>query len=235
MCLNKSTLTHVFALISSGLGYALHNPYLLNMGLFALSGSLTNALAIYMLFERVPGFYGSGVIPARFDSIKVGIYDMVMEQFFNPDNMARFFRQDLEGVLAFDGVIDHLDLSRSFDAFVDVVLQSSLGGMLNLVGGAGLLESFREPFIERLKQEMKHIAHGQDFQRLVREQFLASMDSTKVHQTVSLIVKTRLDELTPQAVKVLIEKMIREHLGWLVVWGGVLGGLIGLIAAALQL
>jgi hypothetical protein len=25
--------------------------------------------------------------------------------------------------------------------------------------------------------------------------------------------------------------MIREHLGWLVVWGGVFGGIIGFIAA----
>jgi hypothetical protein len=25
--------------------------------------------------------------------------------------------------------------------------------------------------------------------------------------------------------------MIKEHLGWLVVWGGVLGGLIGFVAA----
>jgi hypothetical protein len=28
--------------------------------------------------------------------------------------------------------------------------------------------------------------------------------------------------------------MIREHLGWLVVWGGVFGGLIGLLAASLN-
>jgi len=30
-------------------------------------------------------------------------------------------------------------------------------------------------------------------------------------------------------VKDIIQKMIRAHLGWLVVWGGVIGGLIGLI------
>jgi len=30
-------------------------------------------------------------------------------------------------------------------------------------------------------------------------------------------------------VKEIIERMIQEHLGWLVVWGGVFGGLIGLV------
>jgi Na+/H+ antiporter NhaD/arsenite permease-like protein len=31
--------------------------------------------------------------------------------------------------------------------------------------------------------------------------------------------------------KEIIEDMIKEHLGWLVVWGAVFGGLIGLIGA----
>jgi len=30
-----------------------------------------------------------------------------------------------------------------------------------------------------------------------------------------------------------VQRMIDEHLGWLVVWGGVFGGLIGLISGLL--
>jgi len=47
------------------------------------------------------------------------------------------------------------------------------------------------------------------------------------------IVQKRLDELTPGMVKDIIQKMIRNHLGWLVVWGGFFGGLIGLAASFL--
>ena len=43
------------------------------------------------------------------------------------------------------------------------------------------------------------------------------------------IVRQRLDELTPERVKEIVEDMIRQHLDWLVVWGGVFGGLIGLL------
>ena len=32
-------------------------------------------------------------------------------------------------------------------------------------------------------------------------------------------------------VKEIIQKMIRSHLGWLVVWGGVFGSLIGLASS----
>jgi len=39
-------------------------------GLFALSGAVTNWLAVHMLFEKVPGLYGSGVIPTHFEEFK---------------------------------------------------------------------------------------------------------------------------------------------------------------------
>ena len=49
-------------------------------------------------------------------------------------------------------------------------------------------------------------------------------------------VETFMDEglllLTPDLVKTMMENIIREHLGWLVVWGNVFGGLIGVICLA---
>jgi len=42
-----------------------------------------------------------------------------------------------------------------------------------------------------------------------------------------------LEELTPERVKEMMEEVIREHLGWLIVWGNVFGALIGLSARAL--
>ena len=52
-----------------------------------------------------------------------------------------------------------------------------------------------------------------------------------MQEKVSDIIEKRLNELTPQLVKEIIQTMIKKHLGWLVVWGGFFGGLIGLIAA----
>ena len=54
-------------------------------------------------------------------------------------------------------------------------------------------------------------------------------------QQVELIIDARLAELTPQKVKEIVEEMIRKHLGWLVLWGGVFGGLIGLICEGIKL
>lgn len=65
--------------------------YVLNTGLFALSGGITNWLAVHMLFERVPGIYGSGVIPLRFEEFKHGIRELIMEQFFDKADLEEFF------------------------------------------------------------------------------------------------------------------------------------------------
>ena len=39
-------------------------------------------------------------------------------------------------------------------------------------------------------------------------------------------------EMTPERIKKLIEAVMEKHLGWLVVWGNLFGGLIGVVSAA---
>ncbi len=230
----KHWVTHIVALSCVAGGYLFKEPYTLNVGLFALSGSVTNDLAIHMLFEKIPGLYGSGVIPARFEEFKAGIYHLIMTQFFNQENLARFFDQESAHLMQFDDMLDAVDISHSFDAFIEVILNSQFGSMINMVGGAKVLETFREPFIQKLRLEMKSIANSDSFQEAVQSKMRVSMDSFAMHEKVSHIIRMRLDELTPQMVKKIVEEMIRKHLGWLVVWGGVFGGLIGLAATVIS-
>ena len=44
-----------------------------------------------MLFEKVPFLYGSGIIPNKFEEFKKAIHDMMLEQFFNEENLEKFF------------------------------------------------------------------------------------------------------------------------------------------------
>ena len=82
---------------------------------------------------------------------------------------------------------------------------------------------------------MKMITKLQEIINVIKEakslqtgkQNLTSPLLTQVEQ----IIDQRLNQLTPGQVKDIIQEMIREHLGWLVVWGGAVGGFIGLGAA----
>ncbi len=234
--LNKSLLTNLIAILLILLGSLLEPPYrgpLLSIGLFALSGALTNWLAIHMLFEKIPGFYGSGVIPARFEDFKDGIKDLIMRQFFTSENVARFFNEQPNSSLDLSPVIDSIDLSPSFDALKEAIIESKFGNALTLLGGPAALDPIKAEFISKMRQSISDISSSPDFQKKLQKLLSSSGDHSELLDRVQLIVEKRLTELTPRMVKEIIQQMIRAHLGWLVVWGGVCGGLIGLIASIL--
>ncbi|MCD1597904.1 DUF445 family protein [Rheinheimera aquimaris] len=235
--MNKNVVTNGVAALATFAGWYLQQPLLFSVGLFALSGALTNWLAVHMLFEKVPLLYGSGVIPQRFEQFKSGIYQLVMTQFFSSDNIDRFLadeQKSAEPVFDFEPVIAQTDLSPAFDSLLKVVEQSSFGGMLGMFGGSAALQPLKEPFIAKLKLSLTDISQSEQFRQLVLAQLDQPEQLEGVRNKVDSIVRQRLDELTPELVKDIIQQMIRQHLGWLVVWGGVFGGIIGLIAGVLQ-
>ena len=219
------------ALVFGGLWF--NTPWkepLLNTGLFALSGAITNWIAIYMLFERVPGLYGSGVIPMHFEDFKTGINELVMHQFFNRENVENFFENSTGSKIIpdFEDVFKKVNLNPAFDSLLEVLENSGFSPMLSMLGGVQALEPLRKPFLEKLKFAVQKISKTEPFQQAMREQMADFSVSDDILQKVEGIVSKRLDELTPNMVKEIVERMIQEHLGWLVVWGGVFGGLIGL-------
>lgn len=215
---NKSLTTNLVALAIIGISYLSpkYNEIIYLVGLFALSGGITNWLAIHMLFEKVPFFYGSGVIPNRFEEFKLGIKQLVMTEFFIPQNINVFVEQQTE-VLSTD-LGNMIDFDRVFDGLVDAIEGSSMGSMLAMLGGRKALQPLKEPITLKLQDIIKEMQESKTNDKKLTLSLL-----TQVEQ----IIDQRLDELTPGQVKNIIQEMIRKHLGWLVVWGGVVGGLIG--------
>lgn len=234
--LNKNLLPNLVAIALIIIGVALPEPVgtiVFYTGLFALSGAITNWLAIHMLFEKVPGLYGSGVIPSHFEEFKDGINKLVTRELFNRDSVERFFSKNdgEQKNLDIEPVIRNLDMDDAFDQLVSVVMESSMGPMLGMVGGEKALDGMREPFKGRMHEFLMKTVRSPSFQKNLQKQLQSVTQSDDFVERISAIVKSRLDELTPQMVKEIIQSMIRQHLGWLVVWGAVFGGLIGLISA----
>lgn len=234
--MNKSILTNLIALLLLAIGNYFNQPIVFNAGLFAFSGAITNWLAIHMLFEKVPGLYGSGVIPARFEEFKTAIKRLMMEEFFTDANINRFLKQEMnrDQPLDLGPVIAQVDFTPSFDSLVDVIQHSSFGGMLAMFGGSDALQPLKQPFIEKMQASMIEISQSDTVKQALKTQLEspAMLDEIKIN--IESIIQQRLNELTPQLVKEMIQTMIKQHLGWLVVWGGVFGGLIGVIAALVQ-
>lgn len=220
----KSLITNLIAAALAGASFLLPEgqaqAVLRATGLFALSGALTNWLAVHMLFERVPLLYGSGVITNRFEEFKAGIRNLIMTEFFSRQHIERLLQDNLADGASLN---EHIDWDKVFHGLVHAIQESPLGGMLAMVGGEQALQPLKQPVTEKLQHLLTEVAENVGKDEEGAGQALMA--------TVEQMVDNRLNELTPQMVKQIIQDMIRKHLGWLVVWGGVFGGLIGAIVA----
>ncbi len=233
MNLSKSLLTNTIAIIVIALSFIFEqdiSKIFLYTGLFALSGALTNHIAIHMLFEKVPFFYGSGVIELKFEEFKKAIKEMIMEQFFTREQLNNFFAKE-EQKIDLAPLVQSADFSPAFDALTKTVMESQFGNMLGMFGGEAALENLREPFSKKLKSAVTKIVNSDTFKAQMSHHLKHSSLSDDLIDSIEKIVKNRLDELSPKMVKDMMQDLMREHLGWLVVWGGVFGGLIGLISS----
>jgi uncharacterized membrane protein YheB (UPF0754 family) len=82
-----------------------------------------------------------------------------------------------------------------------------------------------------MKASIQEISQSEQLNTLLREELEQPNMIAGMRDKVSDIIEKRLNELTPQLVKEIIQAMIKKHLGWLVVWGGIFGGIIGVVAA----
>ncbi len=231
--MSKSLITDLCSLLLIGLSFIVPSAYhnmLLFTGLFALSGAITNQIAIHMLFEKVPLLYGSGVIEKNFTAFKQSIREMIMKQFFTKEQLRDFFTKE-EKKIDLTPLVEGADFSPAFNALSKTVMESKFGGAIAMFGGEEALDGLREPFSRKLKSAVCSIVSTSVFKEQLDHHIQSSALSADLIASVEGLITRRLDELTPKMVKELVQELIKEHLGWLVVWGGVFGGLIGLLSS----
>ncbi|MGZ8548859.1 MAG: DUF445 domain-containing protein [Sulfuricurvum sp.] len=231
--MDKGWMTNAISAGLVGGSYAfdgIGSEMLRSAGLFALSGAVTNQLAIHMLFEKVPFLYGSGIILDRFESIREALKVLIMEQFFTPEKIESFVASQ-ERTIDLAPIIEVTDFTPAYNALVKSVMESSLGGMLGMFGGEAVIGKLKEPFLEKIKASTIEISQSESFINALNDHL--HQGSSHLADTIEQIVESRLAELTPVMIKEMLYGLMKEHLGWLVVWGGVFGGAIGVVSALL--
>ncbi len=222
-----TNLTTIFIVIISFFLPKNIAEHTLTIGLYALSGAITNSLAIYMIFHKVPLLYGSGVIEKNFEAFKSSIKSMIMEQFFSKENIGSFLQKENQDI-DFASIISKVDLGITFESLKATIMESKFGSLLGMIGGESSLNAFQKPFEEKLRNSLVKITASESFQKMVENELNSKLLQEDILSSIEKIVTDRLDELTPKMVKEIVEAIIKEHLGWLVIWGGVFGGILGL-------
>ncbi len=232
--MNKSLVTNLITIVLIVVGSfsPIYSNEIKTMGFYSFSGAITNWLAIHMLFEKIPFLYGSGIVTERFEEFKLGIKNLIMNQFFTKANFEKFMSGNESSLIKIeeDTIMDAIDFDKIFNKFKDAIIESPFGDMLGMFGGEQALDPLKPKFEEKFRDSIKEILNDDNFISNITK---GSEDNSSLFDSVSTVVNARLDELTPQMVKEIIQEMIREHLGWLVVWGGVFGAIIGLATTLL--
>ncbi|MDA7704929.1 DUF445 domain-containing protein [Rickettsiales bacterium] len=218
--LNKSLITNLIAIILIIIGYffPICDNIILTIGIFALSGAITNWLAIHMLFEKIPFLYGSGVIASRFEDFKIAIKNMIINEFFDKQHIEKFFNDNQ--IISSELINKKIDFDKIFENLTDTIMESQFGSMLGMFGGKESLKPLKEPVIQKLQEIIIDFAKNSSSDGEISNNILSKIEK---------IIDNRLSDLTPKMVKDIISNMIKKHLGWLVIWGGFFGGLIGAI------
>ncbi|WP_428354076.1 DUF445 family protein [Methyloprofundus sp.] len=230
--LNKSFITNFLAVMIIAAGYCspVYAELIKAIGFFALSGALTNWIAIHMLFEKVPLLYGSGIIPNRFEEFKVSIKHLMMHQFFTVENVEQFIETEEqlgEKVLNLEPLLAAVDYERIFEGLISSIMESSFGAMVQMMGGEEALIPLKEPFTAKMQVTLTDIVESDQFKAALKQGLNAHQIGEDIIGKIETVIDKRLAELTPQIVKEMVRQIIREHLGWLVVWGGFFGGIMG--------
>lgn len=229
---NKSFITNFLAVVLIVIGYCspVYSDLIKTVGFFALSGAVTNWLAIHMLFEKVPLLYGSGVIPNRFEEFKDSIKSLMMGQFFTVENIEQFIETEEHegsGVLNLEPLLNAVNYEQIYAGLVSSIMESSFGSMLQMMGGEEALVPLKEPFTQKMRLILVETVESERFKAALQQGLNAHKISEDIIAKIETVIDKRLSELTPQMVKEIVQEIIRQHLGWLVVWGGVFGALMG--------
>lgn len=229
---NKSFITNFLAVVLISIGYCspVYSDLIKTVGFFALSGAITNWLAVHMLFEKVPLLYGSGVIPNRFEEFKDSIKSLMMGQFFTVENIEQFIETEEHqgsGVLNLEPLLNAVDYEQVYAGLVSSIMESSFGNMLQMMGGEEALVPLKEPFTQKMRLILVEMVESERFKTALQQGLNAHKIGEDIIDKIETVIDKRLSELTPQMVKEIVQEIIRQHLGWLVVWGGVFGALMG--------
>jgi uncharacterized membrane protein YheB (UPF0754 family) len=158
----------------------------------------------------------------------------MMNQFFTTQNIEQFIEtEEQQGgkLLNLQPLLDAVDYDKIYEGLVSSIMESSFGGMLMMMGGTEALVPLKEPFTEKMRVTLLEMVDSDNFKAALQHGLNAHKIGEDIVGKIETVIDKRLSELTPQLVKEMVQLIISEHLGWLVVWGGFFGGLLGAIFA----
>ena len=130
-----------------------------------------------------------------------------MREFFSSESLSNFLQTKLE---LNENVGEKLNYDLIFQKLLEAIQESSLGSMLNMMGGSKAL-----PLKEPIKIKIKEVFDDLSLKIENNEDTIYQLK-----ENIENIIDKRLNELTPEHIKIIMKNMIQKHhrmacnLGW---------------------
>jgi len=242
---NKATISNFITLLIMVTGIVLHQIYqddeeidnkwvdafklIRAFGLFGFAGGMTNWLAIRMMFDKIPFLIGSGILLNNFVEIRDNVKKTTMATYFDAGHLSHYVTQKTEIILnslQLDESIREVIRSPGVQALIsdkiEEVFSTPEGLVLGLVVNKEKVKLNIMPSFENA---------GKDIVPLVSQLIRNSehLSEEKVRDQVDRLITSKLVEMHPKNIIAVVKEMVENELGWVIVWGNVFGGLLGLI------
>ncbi|XP_063692530.1 uncharacterized protein LOC134824551 isoform X2 [Bolinopsis microptera] len=212
--------------------------YLLSIGLFAFSGGFTNWIAIQMLFYKIPLIYGSGVLRRRYKAIRCAMKDMILGTFFQPEFLNKYIPQKLREAAAEADVENKINLflntetgQKIIEDKIDQISASPEGQLVESMDiNVGTFKPLIKPVIVSFLSDL-----GPSVLNHLIEPDNGALNLDKLRDELNRYMCERMLEVTPQMIQDIMYTVVLQYLGWLIVWGCVFGGVMGVICQAIKL
>lgn len=193
--------------------------YLRSIGLQAFAGGLTNWIAIQMLWNKIPYLAGTGIILEKYDEIRDALKETVMTTFFDETYLNWYVKDKL---LSINYVEVTKTLVNKHNAH-EIILEAAVKDPnLRALVGPSL-----KPLIVKTVMKMEPQIKG----AIKKVNLVQQLSSAR--KQIDDMLEGKLQIMTPPRVKSLMEDLIASELYWLIVWGNIFGGGLGLIGAIL--
>lgn len=201
-----------------------------SIGVFGFFGGIVNWLFIELLFRKIFCLYGSGVIMNYYDDIISGLRSIVLDILFDSSKLKEFFSGKNKKIQTM------LQLDQQFEALLkseatQIVINKKIAELISSPQGYILVNMGVN--IDQLKNVIKNHVDSfiKDISKTINERLrVPGITDGGLKSEIISILEPRLVRLNPTEVNKIVAVMLRKHLSWLIIWGNLFGGLLGLLS-----
>lgn len=198
-------------------------------GLFGFSGGMTNWLAIRMMFDKIPFLIGSGILLKHFIEIRENVKKTTMETYFDAGHITSYVQQKTEMILSalqleesIRDIIRSPEVQQLIEDKIDDMYETPEGMVLGMMVNKEKMKTSIMPSIENI---------GGDIVPLVSQMIRSSEHLTEenLREKIDEMITSKLVEMSPEFVIGVVKDMVETELGWVIIWGNIFGGMLGII------